>query len=52
MTDLHCSRLDKLLAQVMVDEQDEIFWLLGYRTASVAKIMNETKHVLKLTIKR
>lgn len=52
MTDLHCSRLDKLLAQVLVDEQDEIFWLLGYRTASVAKIMNETKRVLKLTIKR
>lgn len=52
MTNLHCSRLDKLLAQVLVDEQNEIYWLVGYRTASMAVISNETTRVLKLTIKR
>ena len=52
MTDLHCSRLDKLLAQVLIDEKNEICWLVGYRTANVAKITNETKRVLKLIIKR
>lgn len=52
MTNLHCSRLDKLLAQVLVDEQNAIYWLLGYRTADMAIISNDTKRVLKLTIKR
>ena len=52
MTDLHCSRLDKLLAQALVDSQDEILWLVGYRTASMAIITNETKRVLKLIIKQ
>lgn len=51
MTNLHCSRLDKMLAQVLVDEHDTIYWLMGYRTANMAKITSETKHVLKLTIK-
>lgn len=51
MTDLHCSRLDKQLAQVLVDAQNKIIWLVGYRTANCAKIACDTKRVLKITVK-